>query len=779
MEADVGLRLVNTFPGSIKGPLLPGVAAHLGLKSETSKVSLSSLNVKMGMTSLVRGSSIPEDDQILRARGATVFLQTTERRVTVSNQIAAAIVSNSLHLQKNDDSDNNLCVYEISVPINVRASALAHVRLRKSTWTTFAPDWVSLPNMTGVYLGLEHGGYGTALYTFLRNAGGGGSLVVGGPLQTFGEARPAQAELTDFQWAALDDETTLDLWIYFNSVGYASPFSPAHMPVAEVWTQRAGIDDSPVVQAIIPVADLDSFPSGRNYRPPNAEPVLRLFLGNAGRSGDLVKIDDFAIYPDFRFAVRDGVALSNTILKSVPDVPLTYRATERRTPRDVAVGRWAVDGLAPADALKFLSAERQAARHLSITKEVAGRMAYVKEEPAVEEVNGEPSMIEAVLVAEPVAYDGVLFGGGIAIDDGESLYQVGMLKDGAFTTFGIAKVLEAQTSLSGFHVPLAVYDLSIPHLVRLVVDRPRELVKLYVDEEIALSIDMTETFPASEDGIGKVRFGHVFDSASTGRLDVKLVNVLSSFISYEVDDGLPDASTPAFVDESTGDDDGSSDVVDDLLVITKADFTDTDVVRLHRQDYGLSDLGGLLLDFKARVVSFTDNKGTQFSPNSSTGVGVSIQLESKKLELVFVNCGVHGKKVGIVPGDGSIDDIIEQTDLGRKYSAPASWDELQNYRLVVRAGNLLELWAGNLAGAPILVVPWDVSSAGFGLPAVNDTPAIQFGHIQGTGSSISEWEYVRCGASRGFEVSVAPQFDELHTYLFGGRALVLAEFDED
>lgn len=781
----MGPRLVNTFPGSIAGPIVPGDSFQLGLKSETASVSLASLDVKLGMTSLSRGLLVPELDPALAKRGASVRLETTERRRPATGAITRSVASNSLQLQKTSNAIDDQCVYEIATPIEATSSTLGHFKIRSSSWTLFSPDWINKTQMTGVYLGLEHGGLGTALYAFLRDNGSGGSLVVGGPLASFGGARPGEQEIS-FAWTALPSDTLIEIWIFFNLVGYGPPFSPAYEPVVEVWTKVAGVDPSPVIQVVIPASTIGHFvvQGTENFRAANSETVSRLFVGNAGRTGDLLKVDDFEIFPDFRFAVREGIPLRGCTLSVLPDAPVVYQSTDGLLPRELPVGRWNIEGAAPIDSLSYVSAQRSAVHNMSLSKPTSGRMAYSKLEPKMESISPVSSndgcMIEALLAGRPSGYDGDLFGAGVSLDDGAKLFQVGMLNSADTYTFGLLRSLAQQSTVAGYYLPTVAADFRAQRLLRLVVDRRRNKVSVSFDGvkqiERALS---SSTFPSTEGAGGKARFGHVFSSASRGIVDVGFVNYLSRYLAYEAEDAaLPTGSSVSFTAVTASDGSGSSMMTSDALHISKKAFGVSGSKRYFSRAHGFAELGGFLADFRARVLTYTNEKGALFSPSFSTGVGMSVFLGNKRLQVVFANCGVFGKKIAVLPGSGSFQDVLSQTALGKKFSAPASWDAWGNYRVVMRAGVSIEVWTGPITDSPALVIPWRDATNGFDLPADSTAPSIAFGHFDGASASESEWGHLRWGSSSGFEAAVTPKFDSLPPYLFGGRATIFSKFED-
>ncbi len=782
----MGLRLVNNVPGALDDPLVPGRPFYLGLRSESAHVDPTSLNVMAGLTSLTLGLSTPDQDAALARHGASVAIETTERRRPQSGSASASIVSNSLHIEKTDDLDANYCVFEISHPIPVDASILGYFKIRTSTsWTPFDPDWIDYTDMSGVYLGLEHGGFNTALYTFLRTAGTG-SLVVGGPLSMFGGARPEEQEFTAFAWGSLADDTVVEIWIFFNAAGYPAPFATPNVPLVEVWTKRAGVDTVPVVHAFIPVSTLGEFPvSGFRNSRLSGDGKARLYIGNAGRTGDLLKVDDFALYPDFRLTTFGGVARSGSRLTLIPNAPGVYRSADGLLPRAIVPGRWLPDGISPDDSLRYVSPQASAVRHMSITKSVSGRMAYRKQEPRLEAnapvSSQDGAMIEAFIAGASSSLNGVLFGGGIAIDDGQKLFQTGMVSSGDTVTHSLLSVLASQTSLSGHYLPTEDSDYRTLKLLRLVVDRRRSKVAVFADENKIIEKSLSDTFPNSEGAGGKVRFGHVFNSTSHGRVDVRFVNYLSRYLAYESEDGdLPTAADVPFLASTTSDASGSSLMVDDVLRIKKASYGGTGSKRIFTKTHPFSDVGGFLCDFRARVLDFTDETGLVFPDSASTGVGLDINIGAKRVRILFVNCGVFGKKIAVLPGSGTIDDIISQTALGRAFSASVDWTEMRNYRLVYRARAALELWATSVVNAPVLSVPWRNNTDGFDLSTGPSSNGIRFGHLDGAGegASTSEWEHLRWGNSDGYDVTISTEVPELLPYLFSGRSLIVSAFDE-
>lgn len=786
----MAIRLVNTAPGDLADAFVPGNPVYLGLKSESDNIELGTFRVTTGLSRLAFGSYLPELDPKLSYLGATVAYETSERRRPISSQATVSLVSSQLHIQKNDNSDNNLCVYELKFPIETGASLLGYIKFRTGSWTVFNPDWLNLTDMTGVYLGLEHGTFNTACYAFLRNVPlSDGSLVIGGPLPSFAGARPAQQEFAAFDWAALPLNSQIEVWIYFNAHGYPPPFATPYVPLVEVWTRRIGIDPAPVAHAKIPVGSFGQFPSSGMYNfRPGPSNYATMYFGMPGRTGDLLRIDDFILFPDFGLQVNEGVVLPGNRLTVLPDAPVSYRADRGKKPGEIIPGRWMPTRdptqYGPVDFLKYRFGQDKTPRHLFMTKDVKGRTAFYKKEPRVEATAPVSSldgcMVEAFMSGSAELLDGELFGAGLGVDDGQKFYQVLMIDNPTTKTYGLVKDQANITSTAyGHYLPAENVDYRTMKLVRLVVDRRRGRVAVDVDEQRVIDRPITDPFPATENAVGKVLFGHIYSGDTKGRFDVKFLNYLTRYLAYESSDNiLPSAATPAFTQQVS--DVGGNFVVSvaDGLQITKATFGTPTSKRYFEKLHDLYDAGGVMVDFKAYVRDFTDENGTPFSPASSTGSGVRLFFGNKRLELLFVNCGVGGKRVAIVPGTGTINDILNQTDLGKSFSAPVDWTQETLYRLVYRAYDKIEVWASSVVNEPIISIPWRNDTEGFDLPSDATTPRIAFGHFDENASSTTFWRYFRWGNSNGYEVAIEKPMDEYPRYLFGGRIFSIVKVEE-
>ncbi len=795
----MSLLLVNSAPGDSTDPIKPGQAVQFGLRSDGGggeDVVSGNTQAYVGLSSIINEGSLPESDQNLSTLGVSVARQTSEHRLPVNVDVPRAIVSGSLVLTKSTNSDNDRGIYEISIPVEPRASVLGYFKFRKrNAWSLFSPDWLDLTTITGMYFGLEHGSFNTGLFAFLRNPGATRSLVIGGPLQSFGTDRPAQAEFSAFDWGVvLADNSALEIWIYFNSVGYPSPFSPTFVPVAEVWTRRQGLDVEPVLQAKIAVSTLGTFqpPASNfsNYRNGPADRAV-LYFGNVGRTGDVLQLDDWALFPDFRFAVSNGEPLPNCDRVFVPDVPSQFFAENGSLPQNLSVGKWLPvpdPGFSvPSTSPIFQPGRKSAPQSIRIAKSLAIGSAFQKSEPRLKEkLDG--AMIEAFMAGTQTARVADVFGAGLSIEDGSFVYSAILIQSATLTTIGVAKTV-AGTALVDYYLPVDSFsnpiaiDWTSLKMVRLVVDRLRLKVALIVDEVRVMEVALGGSFPPSLLGQGRVMFGHQVLVGAVGSMDVSKLTYLNRYKAWEI----LDQKTPQDVTAAPGFGlvvSGAGTVALDVAppnataaLINKPDFSasGTHCYLSHAED--LAEVKGVQIDFQTQVLSYTDAFGSLFKSLTWTGAGLQLWFGNKRLHLGFFDAGTNGRVIGIVPGSGTAADIINQTTLGKSFSAPIDWTQDTLYRLVVSGYNSIQLWISTFVGAPVIDIPWRGDAAGFDLPADLTSPALAFGHFDELASSKMAWKGVRYGISTGYDMSVNLKYPNgMPRYLFGGKSFVRSIF---
>lgn len=804
----MGLRLVNTAPGEDTSTVKPGQFACLGLRSETLKVPIASTQIAMGLTNLSHHQLLPEADPVLADLGATVTIETSEHRRPITGTTPVTLVSGNLIFTKSTLSTSELGIYEVKMPIDDRSSCLAVFKFKtKTAWTAFAADWCSLSNMTGMYFGLEHGTFNTALYGFLRSNGGSGSLVIGGPLQAYNVARPDQIEVLPgvphattpgFAWKSLPNNSAVELYIFFNVEGYEeAPVTgvPLNTPIVEVWT-KIPTDPAPVVQAYIPVNALGTFPSSNAFPAftnsrPGVSKFATMYFGNIAQTSgsDVLELDDWAFFPDFRTAVYRGIERPNHNLLFIPDAPAEYAASTNKTPLQLIPARWFADstGLPPAPEMFFQPGRKDQAAWLALPKTDSGLSAIHRTEPRFEQrVDG--IMMEAFLFGDSASPDGDGIGMGFSVEDGSKTYQVMMVGNPERKFYAIVKDLSSLNSaVNGYHEPATDADFSSLKLVRLVVDRRRPAAiggkaQLYVDEALVLTTDLsTDTFPASSSATGLARLGQLGLPNALGTLNVAFLNYLSRYFAWEgVDNLVPDDaglnSGILFTLDSSGT--GSHAMVGTDVEIVKT-TTGSVSRRIFTKDQDFAEIDGMMIDFQVQVETYADLGGAAFQPNMATGVTLTIFLGNKKVEIGFYDCGVHGRKVAILPSTGDVNDVINQTTIGQMVSAPIDWTQLTQYRLIVKGQDRVELTIGSIVNPPSITLKWQEDTDGFDLPVDVSTPRLEFGHSGNETSSKSKWSFVRWGMSNGMEIAVQQEYPNGYPkYLFGGRALFKSVFDE-
>jgi len=898
----VALRLVNTVPGDVSSPVRPGQLFHLGLKSETQNVQLASVQIDSGFSNIQNHGVLPENDTTSSRLGVETSFSTSENRAPSSGTVSKSLSSGSVVLTKTSNSLFEEGIYRLQFPIEQGASILGYFKFRKkSAWTTYNPDWCSLSNMVGMYFGLEHGTFNTAAYAFLRDNGTGGSIVFAGPLPGYSAARPGQTELgQDLDpvtggnqgWMGLADNSVIELFIRFNT--FVTPFR------AELWTRIAS-SPLPVFQGSILVGALGQFPSTlfTNGRSGTSE-TASLFFGNIGRTGDILQLDDWGLFPDFKSSVRNGLATSDSEVLTLPDLPMRFRAKDGISPTEVKVGRWFESGSLPMSSSFFYQPGTfLKPQHISISKEVGGGMVFKRTEPRLEE-RADGVMIEAFVSAESISRIGDLVGGGFGFNDGLNLFQIAPLETVTEKNWGLLTSTALASSTAGYLTPAGQYDFRSPKLLRLLLDRRREKVSVEIDDvevasaptsskaeilsttqtlpltsftgttlntqvsvdggvtwiprshtfgstptdvagivsalnadavwkgsgpseieavdrgaffsirtlatgslmgigvlastaigtgKLSLSIQNSfggqTSFPLSGSSTGHVEFGHPSSLAYESKFNLSSLTYLSRFLSWHSEDSLkPDSvalpSATRFTYNTTGL--NIETATPSEFTLTKGEFSGSSFKAFYKKDQSLTDVGSVQVDFKVQVSGYTDNLGRVNAPSTAIDAGICIFLGNKRLRLAFFDCGIGGRKIGIVPGTGSEVDIVNQTPLGIRFSSEVDWTNLNQYRVSIQAFQGIQVWAGSFLADPLITIPWRNATDGFDLPLDVTSPGVAFGHFNHftlPSSSTTKWKFFRWGHSNGYEMAIGQKFSSgVPSYAFGGKAFILSEFNE-
>lgn len=789
----MALKAVNTFPDSSSAPMSPNDPVLVGLRSTTATVDPGTVNVMMGFSGVDHGSSLPEDDSTLVDKVQAIDLETVERRSPASAEVGRAIVAGKLELTKPSNSPNDKCIYSIKTEIGYDASVLAHVALRTDAlWATQSPDWLNLSDVVCPYVALEHGQHNTACYVFFRKTGvSSGELIVGGPLPGLTAARPGQVALP-VDWAALPTGSLVELWIHFRNEGYSAPTTTlpppssaivANVPVVEVWTKLPA-DAAPVVQFRNIVSALGSFPpatgsfSNSRYGP---EDSATLFLGNAGLTSDVLTVDDWTLYPDFRIAIEDGTQSPSHEVTRICDLLSVYSAKDGKVPSKADLIRWApVSGWDPVTETMAYPGWSSLPSHVVLSKDGDVASALSRDEPRIGTVT-DGCMFEAFMAArESRTPTDQVFGAGIGVDDGTSRFQV-VTSFYPSPTLGLSKSVAVPGDASLLYLSSTPIDWHSRKLVRLTVDRHRSKVYVEVDDQKVIEKLTSDAFPASIGGTGKLLMGHLLDTLERGSMDISYARYIQRYKAWEAVDGnLPTAAPVAFALDASGT--GSTDALspgDTKMVIRKDDFSTAGSKRAYTRSDDFSGHDGVYLDFTARVAYFNGPDGSLMSPGNWSGVGVKIGFGGHSLTLGFFDCGIYGKKVGVIPGSGSISDILTQSALGKAFSTSVDWLQTNRYRLFYNPGRSIDLYLGSTVLPPTLSIPWSNETAGFDLPSEVIPQSISFGHLFEDTASVSEWGYVRFGQGNGENLSIKQNFPYgLKNSHFGGRVFYLVGCDE-
>jgi len=789
------------FPGASSDYTKPGQPLEMGLKSDglgappLGDVKLGTLRVALGYTSIHNEGILPESDVRLKTL-STVGIDTAEFTRPIGAQAVRSQFGDGIKIDAPAPvAGATAGIYSVKAKIVQDAQIMGYFKFKtKLAWSLATRDWFSTSNMTGMYFGLEHGTFNTACIAGLRG-GGTGSLMIGGPMAAFGTPRPGQREITALNWLALPDNTIVEMWIYFNMVGYNPPFSPANTPVVEVWTKRGGVDTVPVFQTLatpLPVTFLGQFPGPAglfpNFRDGPSE-FATLFFGNVGTGTDSLELLDWALYPDYRVAVREGLQMGDNRLFVEPDGPVMYKATDG-LPQDLSPGRWfpVPDvGYSLPSAVSFFQPGHPTAPYFtSVVKTLNGGTGFQRSEPRLVPL-ADGSMIEAFMSGEQTVRVNDSFGAGIMIDDGTKLFQVAMLQSPTRRTIGLVKDLAQMGDFSlGYFTntdPALDVDWRSPKLVQMIVDRLRGKVAVFADGVRVLNENIA-AMPASVAAGGRVAFGHLVPSASRGKHNLGFLNYLSRYQAWEIDEQLlpevsPVGMTPSVFGTGYIELDPILPATATHLTIAKTAFGIFNSRSYYHKTMTFDERAGVFVDFRVRVLSYADRVGTTYAKNTWVGSGVQVFFGNKSLHLGFFDCGAHGRYIGVIPGSGTVDDIINQTALGRSHSFPIEWTEMVSYRLVYRAYNSIEVWVDNIQSGPVITIPWVDDTNGFDLPQDLTASSIAFGHFDRDAASTTAWEFFRFGFSNGYEISVQPDFGtNPPSYLFGGRSLIQSEFSE-
>lgn len=791
----MALRYVNTTPATAEELVFPGTPVGFSLKSDNGFVNPASLNVKLGYTQLMLRSLdastalLPSEDQSL-LKYASLKIDTAERVRPVSNQmsISSAIIDPFTYgieaIKTGLSGTREAGIHEITTAVEAYSPVLAGVTFYVSpSWIPGDREYWSTSNMAPAYVGLEYGIKNTGLFIGLRDDGtAGGSLVIGGPLQALSTARPGQVEISGVGWKT---SSVFTVFVYVD----------ASSNIAYVWKQNL-TDTGPVqVGSFFSLDGIGNFqPETGAFTQQRSGPsfTTTLFFGNGSTvATESVIVTDFALYTYFPQAVYGGEARVEHKFTKLPDLPFVFASTDKRLPTESAIGRWATSSSIPTSKFWFQPGQKSNPLYTEITSAVGipGPSFLRRVEPALG--SNSSFSVEAWMAGEAIISTGVDKGFGFRVNDGVHTYAIHAIDAGLVPTYGIQKYVAFNDLTQGFYLAqtdgeYVEANYSGLRLVRLSVDKIRDVVRLYIeDPDIPfLEVPLTESvFPAAISVTGCIDVGIFGTEVVSGTLRLAVLNFMNDYNAWEMADGLPTGAPTTFVLSDIGG--GSSSIVSSgALQILKTSYgpSSTNHYYFSKTD-AFTYRRGFQVDFRAKVSTYSTSASIQNSPNMWTGAGVTVFLGAfetpdsagKKVHVGFFDCGPHGKKVAIVPNEG-VDDIIQQTIRGQKYSASLQWNEMTTLRLVYRPHKSVELWGQTLIkGVPLISIPWDEFECEED-PA-NTSASIVFGHSNPNAACESEWEYVRWGVSAGYDYEITQNIKSIEP-IQNGRVLIVVDAED-
>lgn len=761
----MSVYLTNRVPGDLQVPLKPTEPIYFGMKSDTKLVLLSSLAARMGLTNLAwKPNTDPRIDLTPRA---DVSLFAPERRQPVDG-VMGLTFGPELTIDSSG-ATSSAGVFEVSYEVGDKASILGHVAipLYPSSWARVGPTYFcNLDSVVNFYCGLELGTRNTGIFVFLRDDNDTGTLVVGGPLQEYDTARPGQGEFS-IGWLSKLEGTLLHIFLM------------ADWDELSVRVWRMFEDDvAPSLVATVPFSDLGVFPpsgSGLSNSRTSQSNYARLFFGNPGAAEEALTVADFALYPDFRRSVVEGMSQDDHTLVVQPDCPVLYRADRSSFPSNSRPGRWLPLGATPVEDFYFQPGRKSAPLYSKLRRDGSGVSGFFKTEPRISQ-RADGFMLEGFVggILEGVR-DGHSTGMGLSVDDGEKLFELAMLDTESSKTWALRVGDDAKVSTS-YATPEQDADYRGLRFVRLAVDRNAGVASMFVDDlnTPVVARPLSSSFPASANP-GRVAMGRLQDVDTRTEFDVCILNYVPRYKAWEASDNRSPDDGGLGTAQFTKMGSEQSVLSNGQLVLTTPSFGVSGVPLFFT--CGESDLGetsGVMVDFRAQVSGYTDAAGTKNPYTQWTGAGVDVHLGTRLLRVGLYNCGVHGQKVAVLPAGGE-SEILNQTETGKRYSASVDWFGMHSYRVVLRAFDVLEVYVDSLIDRPVISIPW----AEINLPHEASAPGVSFGHLKAELGGSSTWEFVRWGISNGYEAALTQNYPAgIRDFLFAGRFLSIVEFEE-
>lgn len=766
--------LVNSAPGKSRELFKPTTPVFMGVRSIAGNILIREINASFGISNIRNHGVLPENDPIL----TEVAFTTPEGLQPVSGVVTKGVAAGSLLLTKTNDTDYEQGIYEVSAEPTLTASTAAYFRFRKKSWASFTPSWLGRPLSHGLYFALRDGNLNTGAFVFLQ---ANGTVLLAGPIRSDG-TRYISTHAATLPFPALPTNGIIELWITISRLGEAPPFTPSNVPTVEVWGAVA--DGAPLLLHREAAANLGI--SGRRF----TEQKSTIFFGNAGRTGDILELLDWQLYPDFRPAIREYEKMPDHSAIIYPDVPGYLWARDGKLPTESVPARWfEIDG--PHTESMETSFVYQPGRKLvpqmfrmnktTLSSDVLGferdepRLGRTELNAATQVATKHGFMMEAFMASTEMSPDFNCFGSGFSVEDGSNIYRVATLYGGTRSAYGIHNG-GAANDFSGHYGGDVDSDVNSLKVVRMVVDPHADKVYLDVDDERVVSRNLsTSTFPVST--ARRVRFGHLASLTTTGFFNVASLLYVPNYETWDATSGRYPTEQP-YVERGwthalggAGNEIGMA-ADSSYLTIKKGLVNTVGSHNYFMKDTTFPDYPGLVVDFGMKVHAYADYRGEVFAPVTAVGAGVKIWY-GRRIELGFYSCGTAGRFIGIIPANGNANDIIYQTELGRQFSAQVDWTDFHNYRIVVRSFKSIEVWVDGFHTEPAISIPWNAADDCFDVPLDVVVPRVAFGHFGTQESSITRWKHFNYGGSNGYDVAMIQTYPEgLKPYHFDGKSLL-------
>lgn len=727
-------KIVNKLT-DYQGLLIPGSPVVFSVKGDgVSRVDLSTVVTRYGLTGVshrvVDGQGVPPQ---LANLPATVSVSSPERVQPFSYETSCTPDGAGIRISGGVGSAV-AGVFEVSAPIPVRGAVMSSVTIEWNTsWATSSRPWFNNGQLLPLYLGLEYGPTNTGIFVGFENSGTG-KLIVGGPYLG-STSRPGQQLSPDIGWLALAD---------LDRVTVVLTIDEANDEAFVLYQVNSGPLD---IALELPASSLGQFAdssSGISQWRDVASQEVRAFFGHGGEPA--VTFLDYQVFPYAPRALNGGEAGVYHTVKRRPDLPILYRVEETGLPTSELLSRWdPLPGQTPQLTSYYLPGKPSAPYQAVLSKTSgAGVMGLSREEPQLTQSNS--FLLDADVSVENVVPAGHNTGIGFDVHLASAKVSLRFLQVGAERYLGVLQDGGDPDSSAGYYLSSSV-NWNSPFRLRVVYAANvsgNRVLSLYAGDVLVGAFEAPSLPSTSTPGF--VDLGHLDTGDYAGELCIASITYTNEIISWESESSLPTGVATGTVTQTASQAMRVSKTGDDLA------YYALDRTCLYQR--------GELLEFKAKVTSYSDSLGTMAPPNVWTGAGATIFFGSaetpdntiRKMHLGFFDCGVFGKKVAILPGAGGASDVLRQTTRGRSHSVSMDWTAPHSYRLIYLPNDRIEVWVDQ-ESVPSISLSWAKFFAERD-PTAPDTPSLAFGFFNPSVRGTAEFTLLRHGLSTGYEFVV-------------------------